>query len=363
MGSMIPVAGKEFKNAKYEVEQMGTIAAGIYKAVGWIAGKIVDATGLNDYMQKLADKFCEMFKDPFMAISADFLAASCGAIEFDGGVGTWPCTEECAGDPPKTITYSGDRKVCDDEKNGAATATCYKGNVDDDNIDDNDYENDYDIEQPDTDIEMTVTQELVENITTGTETPDVTITKRTETVPPENTGQEYFSIYFNSFLDGGETTPPALKKTVVLRGLGEPLYASGFPGMNVIFYLDWNEYFEVVTTDNAPAGFVIKGSGWNGWYVFDKPEIQIFGTTGNQGSIWVNIVLPDDPKYLGTHEFEIAFLNQKSDGTPLLSAAGPYSTFSLKLLEKDGYVSCHSDLECDTETQVCDVSYYYCVPK
>nr|HQI04442.1 hypothetical protein [bacterium] len=218
-------------------------------------------------------------------------------------------------------------------------------------------------EQPDTDIEMTVTQELVENITTGTETPDVTITKRTETVPPENTGQEYFSIYFNSFLDGGETTPPALKKTVVLRGLGEPLYASGFPGMNVIFYLDWNEYFEVVTTDNAPAGFVIKGSGWNGWYVFDKPEIQIFGTTGNQGSIWVNIVLPDDPKYLGTHEFEIAFLNQKSDGTPLLSAAGPYSTFSLKLLEKDGYVSCHSDLECDTETQVCDVSYYYCVPK
>jgi hypothetical protein len=354
MARMIPVANKVFESAKFEVEKMSTIAAGVYKAVGWLADKIVDGSGLRDYMQSLADKFCKMFGNPFMAISAEFLKASCGTLEFANGVGSWKCTKECADDPAKAVTYAGNKQICEDKKSGAGNATCFDGVSDDDKSDDDD-------EVSDEDFQMTKTQELFENVEKGADTPDIVITKKTSTPPAENTGQEYFNIYYNSFLDGGEAQP--VTKMIGLRGLGEPLYASGFPGMNVVFYLDWAEYYQEVTPETAPAGFVIKGSGWNGWLLFEKPEIQIFDFDKKRGSIWINIVLPDDLKYLGTHEVEMAFLNQKADGTPDLGKAGKYSTFSLKLVEKEGFVSCHSDLQCDTETQKCDFDYYYCIPK
>ena len=352
---MIPVAGKAFAAAKYKVDKMGTVTAFVYETVGWLAGEIMDATGLKEYMESLAGKFCNMFGNPFLAIEADFLSASCGSIAISGGVGTWPCTQECAGDSAATITYSGNKKVCDNDKPGSGNATCAL-EVSDEDYPDNDNEYvDYDVEVPDQDVEVPVSQELFETVTTGDNTPDATTTKKELPIPTEHTGTDYFQINYSSF---NENTAPIFKSTIIPFADGT-LHGAGYPGMDTMFYLDWN-YFEATTEDTAPKAFMISGADWTRYVLFEETNTS---TGSEAGSVWVNMVLPTGDKYLGEHQLKVAIFKRDVSGNTDFDGMGTLMDFNLLIVPEADYEFCWQPEDCDQTAQVCDENYHLCVDK
>ncbi|HPS31112.1 MAG TPA: dockerin type I domain-containing protein [bacterium] len=356
MGKMIPVAGKMFQNAKYQVEKMGKIAAAVYKAVGWLAGKIIDATGLKEYMESLAEKFCKMFGDPYMAISGEFLKASCSSLKFAGGVGEWTCIKECAGDPSKTITYSGMKKVCDNEKQGVGKAECMLGTgTDDDSLPDSD-----DSEIPDSDTTVPLSQELFKTVTSGENTPGFTVTEKNLPAPPGNGVDQYFEITGTSLLESNSAPLKRPENVAATKFDGTTLYMAGYPGMNADFYLDWN-YFKAVTAAEGPQALAVKGDNWTKYLLYKGFEVQL-GTVGTtsamEGSVFMNIVLPSDVKFIGDHEAYLSLM-----ATTNTDSAGDYVLLKVRIVPQLEYTGCYVDNECDTATQLCDPDYHYCVDK
>lgn len=351
MGKMIPVAGNLFQKAKYKVENMGKVAGAVYKAVGWLAGKIIDATGLKEYMESLAEKFCKMFGNPYMAISGEFLKASCSTLQFADGVGTWTCIKECSGDPSKTITYSGSKKVCDEDKQGLGKAECMGGSgTDDDIIPDSD-----DNEIPDS--EVTVSQELFESVQKSTKSPDFNITKSNVPAPAGNAG-DYFQIFGSSLLESMQSPVVRNKKVVSTKFDGTTLYMAGYPGMNAEFYIDWN-YFKSITAAEGPKAMIVKGDEWTKYLLYKGFEVQLWGgETGNEGSVFINMILPDDAKFIGDHEAYLSLMKTADTAT-----AGEYVLLKMRIIPQLEYTGCYVDNECDTETQLCDPDYHYCVNK
>lgn len=349
MGKMIPVAGSIFQKAKFKVENMGKIAGAVYKAVGWLAGKVIDATGLKEYMESLAEKFCKMFGNPYMAIKADFLKASCSSIVFGDGVGTWTCIKECAGDPAKGVSYSGSRKVCDEDRSGTGKASCALSGADNDIIPDDDSET--------PDAEVTVTQELFESVQKSAKSPDFNITKSDVPAPAGNAG-DYFQIFGASLLESVQSPVVRNKKIVATKFDGTTLYMAGYPGMDAEFYIDWN-YFKSITAAEGPKAMIVKGDVWTKYLLYKGFEVQLWGgSTGPEGSIYINMVIPEDVKFIGDHEAYISLM-----ATTDVSTAGEYALLKLRILPQLEYKSCYVDEECDTATQLCDPDYHYCVDK
>ncbi len=156
--SSIPVASSYYRHVHFKRNKMGWVARKIYDLISWAAGKLLDATGIQEYMEKLAEKFCNLFGDPSMPIHTDFLKSSCGTLSNS----KWTCTNDCAGNPPRTITISGTKDVCGDDKKGKTTLTC--GGSSDGDID-YDYETDGDYEENIEIIEYEITE--TENESTG----------------------------------------------------------------------------------------------------------------------------------------------------------------------------------------------------
>jgi hypothetical protein len=121
LASMIPVANRAFKLAKYQRDDMGTVVGTVYDAVGYLAGKIVDATGLEGYLDSLADKVCGLLNDPAIPVQVDNLAASCGPVN----QASWTCTDACAGYPaPRQVGLSGSKSVCGKAMAGGGAVGC-----------------------------------------------------------------------------------------------------------------------------------------------------------------------------------------------------------------------------------------------
>ncbi len=122
LGSMIPLASDAFRSARYNRDRMGEIVGLVYDAVSGIAGAIVDALGIQERLEGLAEDVCKLIEDASLPLSLDILGASCGTV--NGG--TWICTEDCM----KPVTISGEQEICGEPKSGSSAVTCEGCNSD-----------------------------------------------------------------------------------------------------------------------------------------------------------------------------------------------------------------------------------------
>jgi hypothetical protein len=116
LGKSIPMVGSAFKAADFDRDNMGKVVGLIYDAINAIAGSILDALGIEDLLNSLAEKICDMIDDPNIPLTPDTWTATCGSA----GGGSWTCTEECAG----TVTVTAEEEVCGETKTGSAGIGC-----------------------------------------------------------------------------------------------------------------------------------------------------------------------------------------------------------------------------------------------
>ncbi|MBU0673037.1 MAG: Ig-like domain-containing protein [Proteobacteria bacterium] len=121
IASKIPGIGSSFHNASISRDDLGTVAGYVYDAISAVAGSIIDASGIKDYMSSLISRVCDFFGDPKLPLATDFLGASCGTIVNSA----WTCTESCADYPvAATVSFSGDKPICGRPTPGEASVTC-----------------------------------------------------------------------------------------------------------------------------------------------------------------------------------------------------------------------------------------------
>ncbi|HRZ79412.1 MAG TPA: hypothetical protein P5044_05335, partial [bacterium] len=167
-----------------------------------------------------------------------------------------------------------------------------------------------------------------------------------------------FQIFGASLLESVQSPVVRNKKIVATKFDGTTLYMAGYPGMDAEFYIDWN-YFKSITAAEGPKAMIVKGDVWTKYLLYKGFEVQLWGgSTGPEGSIYINMVIPEDVKFIGDHEAYISLM-----ATTDVSTAGEYALLKLRIVPQLEYKSCYVDEECDTTTQLCDPDYHYCVDK
>jgi len=115
MASCMPLVSNAFASADYERDKMGSIVGLIYDAISAIAGKILDALGIEDLLKSLADAVCGLLQDPRLPLDPALAVPSCG-----GAGASWTCTEACAG----TVAFDAKKDVCGEEKEAKDSLQC-----------------------------------------------------------------------------------------------------------------------------------------------------------------------------------------------------------------------------------------------
>ena len=116
LGSMIPIASSAFKKAKWDKDNMGSILGLVYDAVSAISGAILDALGIQEVLEGLAEKICDLIDDPNLPVEPDQTEASCGGA----GKDSWTCTTACIG----SVSLTSSKEVCGSKKKGSASVEC-----------------------------------------------------------------------------------------------------------------------------------------------------------------------------------------------------------------------------------------------
>jgi hypothetical protein len=122
LGASIPLVGSAFKSAKFDRDNMGTVVGLVYDAISAIAGAVLDAIGVEDILNGLADAVCGLIDDPKLPLDPEKIDASCGGA----GAGSWTCTAPCAG----AVSLEATAEVCGEEKKGADGVSCNACNED-----------------------------------------------------------------------------------------------------------------------------------------------------------------------------------------------------------------------------------------
>jgi len=121
LASNVPLANEAFRAAKYNRQAMDSVVGTVYDAIGRLAGKIVDATGLQGYLSSLGGKLCSLLQDPSVPVHLDNPTAACGSVS----AGVWTCTEACSAYPdPRSVALTGTRSICNVLKLARGTVTC-----------------------------------------------------------------------------------------------------------------------------------------------------------------------------------------------------------------------------------------------
>ena len=116
LASLVPGASSAFRAANFDRDELGFVAGLVFDAVSSLAGSILDALGVQEGLEALAEKICDFVggADPVLELRPDY-DYSCG-----GSGDTFTCTEACVG----SVTVTATESLCDEDQSGMTTVTC-----------------------------------------------------------------------------------------------------------------------------------------------------------------------------------------------------------------------------------------------
>lgn len=112
----IPGVGRAFSSRNFSRDNAGLLVGLVFDAIASISGTIVDALGLQEQLESLAERICGLLQDPQLLLSSDTLSASCASLTDD----TYVCTEPCVG----AVTVNAEEDFCGEAKQGSSGLTC-----------------------------------------------------------------------------------------------------------------------------------------------------------------------------------------------------------------------------------------------
>ena len=110
LASLVPGASSAFRAANFDRDELGFVAGLVFDAVSSVAGSILDALGVQEGLEALAEKICDFVggADPVLELRPDY-DYSCG-----GAGDTFTCTEACVG----AVTVTATESLCDEDQSG-----------------------------------------------------------------------------------------------------------------------------------------------------------------------------------------------------------------------------------------------------
>ena len=99
---LIPGVSTLFARAQWDRDEMSFFVGRAYDGIGAIAGRVVDAVGVETALSNMADRVCAYVSDPVIPVNSDSYDATCGTVVS----GVWTCTEACVGETPRSARPS-----------------------------------------------------------------------------------------------------------------------------------------------------------------------------------------------------------------------------------------------------------------
>lgn len=116
----IPFVGQAFRRRDFDRENAGFLTGLVFDVVGEISGAVIDALGIEEGLQSLAEKICGLLDDPNVPLGDEVLSSSCGSV----AGGRFTCSEACLG----SVTFSGETTICGEQRQGQTSIRCEEEN-------------------------------------------------------------------------------------------------------------------------------------------------------------------------------------------------------------------------------------------
>jgi PKD domain-containing protein len=115
---MIPTVGAAYRAAGYNIDEMNVVHSLIVQAVGYLAGRIIDALGVDEYLKSLALKICAFISEWHLPLAAESLESTLGEIVDK----QWACAAATEG--ASVITATVDLCGTETQNRTPLTLTC-----------------------------------------------------------------------------------------------------------------------------------------------------------------------------------------------------------------------------------------------